>query len=122
MAKATKKKIEIEDCPWESGQLGNSIEHAVPAPAEHEKTLDEAMGLQMISIRLPKALIDDLKYFAEREGLGYQPLMRRILIRWAGHEYKLEAQEKFASSLGTPTIADTDYAELECDSKIAAYG
>ncbi|AWV07217.1 hypothetical protein C9I47_1516 [Lysobacter maris] len=82
------------------------------------------MGLQMISIRLPKVLIEDLKRFAEREGLGYQPLIRRVLMRWVGHEYKLEAQERFASSMATPSaVEDVSHSSCEDDGEpMAAYG
>ncbi|TWG93563.1 hypothetical protein L599_001200000230 [Luteimonas sp. J16] len=82
------------------------------------------MGLQMISIRLPKALIDDLKYFAEREGLGYQPLIRRILVRWASHEYKLVAQERFASSMATAAtgVPEAEAGVYEPEERMAACG
>lgn len=84
-------------CAWESGDLGSSVAHAVAVSAEHESSVDEALGLQMISIRLPRALIDDLKYFAKQEGLGYQPLMRRVLMRYVSHEYKNVATEQLVS-------------------------
>lgn len=106
MTKAAKKHE--AECPWETGQLGTSVEHAEPASVDHQKMLDESLGLQLISIRLQKALIDDLKRFAEREGLGYQPLVRRILMRWVSHEYKMEAQERLATSMATPGAIDTD--------------
>lgn len=87
------------DCPWESGSLGTSIEHAKRAADDHESTVDDALGLQMISIRLPKELINDLKYLATREGIGYQPLMRRVLLRYASYEFKNIAQEELVSEL-----------------------
>lgn len=101
--KVAKIEQQEEECAWEAGKLGLSVEHAETVGVEHEQTIDDSLGLQMISIRLPKPLIEDLKYFAKREGLGYQPLMRRILLRWTSHEYKTEAREQFGSLLGTPT-------------------
>ena len=85
-----KKNLPAADahCPWESGELGASEEHAVRRSPEDDRALDEAMELQMISVRLPKALIDDLKFLAAREGLKYQPLMRRVLTRFAAGELK----------------------------------
>ena len=123
MAKTTKNVTETkaEECLWESGQLGNSAETAVASSAEHDRSVDDAMGLQMISIRLPKALIEDLKYLAEREGLGYQPLVRRVLMRYVSHEYKLIAHERFATSMATPTPAASDVEDWE-DVRIAACG
>ncbi|MFZ5662682.1 MAG: hypothetical protein ACOY9B_08250 [Pseudomonadota bacterium] len=100
-------------CPWESGELGGSVEHAKPVSQEREAAVDEAMGLQMISIRLPKTLLADLKFLAEREGLGYQPLIRRVLIRYASHEFKMQAMEQFVSTKGeTVSQAHEDEGEL----------
>lgn len=76
------------DCPWESGALGASEEHAVQSPAQVDDAIDDAMELQLISIRLPKALIEDLKFLAKREGVGYQPLIRRVMVRYAQGEFK----------------------------------
>jgi hypothetical protein len=75
-------------CPWEKGALGASEEYAVPRSADEDRAVDESLELQMISIRLPKALIEEMKFLAEREGLGYQPLMRRVLMRFAQGEMK----------------------------------
>lgn len=97
------KKAEVANaepaCAWESGELGNSAEHAVPASREHGAAVDEALGLQMISIRLPKALISDLKLIADKEGLGYQPLIRRVLMRFAEAEFRNMAHQKLLPTL-----------------------
>lgn len=45
-------------------------------------------GLKMISQRLEEELIEDLKFFAEFEGMGYQPLMRKVLHRYVEGETK----------------------------------
>ncbi|WP_140060940.1 hypothetical protein, partial [Vibrio parahaemolyticus] len=50
--------------------------------------LDDKLGLQMISIRLQKSLIEDLKDIAELNGIGYQPLMKQILKRFVDAEKK----------------------------------
>lgn len=130
MTRAKNSKVEQERCAWEAGELGNSAAHAEQSSPEHDKAVDDAMGLQMISIRLPKSLIEDLKYFAEREGLGYQPLIRRVLLRWTSHEYKLAAQERFASSLATAATQTADSKQVSADDdddddddvRMAAYG
>jgi hypothetical protein len=44
--------------------------------------LDRRLGLQTISIRLQKSLIDNLKKLAEQDGIGYQPYVRQILTRY----------------------------------------
>lgn len=48
--------------------------------------VDDALDLQMISIRLQKQLIEELKLIAEYYGVGYQPLMRDVLEKWSRTE------------------------------------
>ncbi len=74
---------------WEDGELGRSDQHAKKAPAELERQIDDALGLQAISIRLPKATIETYKNLAEIHGVGYQPLMRDAICRWAESELKM---------------------------------
>lgn len=48
-----------------------------------------------LSIRLPKQLLDILKEFARREGVGYQVLMKRWLDERVRGEYqRLKAQRQ----------------------------
>lgn len=75
-------KIESTAEAWESRALGASAEHVAVADTAHDMALDEALGLQSISIRLPKQLIDQYKLIAHFHGVGYQPLMRDILARF----------------------------------------
>ena len=44
--------------------------------------------MQMISVRLQKSLIEDLKYIAKLNEVGYQPLIRDVLCRFAKNEKK----------------------------------
>jgi len=76
-------KIESTEEAWESGQLGTSEVNARPAAKDLEAAIDASLGLQAISIRLPKQLIDAYKLIAAHHGIGYQPLMRDILQRFA---------------------------------------
>lgn len=73
---------------WERGELGENADSAKPASAETTQAINEALGLQMISIRLPKSVIEDFKAIAKIEGVGYQPLMRTALVRFAECEAK----------------------------------
>ncbi|HEX4843142.1 MAG TPA: hypothetical protein VFV57_05680 [Limnobacter sp.] len=82
-------KSQKED-QWDSRALGASLEHA-RVPIEHDKVakaIDDGLELQMISIRLPKKLIEEFKLIAHVHGLGYQPLMRIALSRFAECEIK----------------------------------
>ncbi|MFZ6813578.1 hypothetical protein ACO0K3_03855 [Undibacterium sp. Rencai35W] len=84
----TPEKIEGTVEAWVSGKLGQDENHAKPAPKELEKQIDEALGLQAISIRLNKELIEDFKFIAKHHKIGYQPLMKDALKRFAESEYK----------------------------------
>lgn len=90
----SKKDIERfdEDAElWDSKQLGASAEHARPATDEQQQALDDATGLQLISIRMPKILIEQVKQLARLEGIGYQPYVRKVITQHVReNEHKLE--------------------------------
>lgn len=69
--------------------------HVKKLEESNEAQIDEALGLHLISIRLQKSLIEDLKMIATLNGIGYQPLMRQILKRFADGEKKRILKEKF---------------------------
>lgn len=81
-------------CEWESGALGRSEEHVVVASADEARELDDAMGMQLVSIRLQKKLVKDLKEIAEHRGLNYQPMVRDLLHRFAEFEMRAILEEK----------------------------
>ncbi|HEV2700785.1 MAG TPA: hypothetical protein VGV09_04080 [Steroidobacteraceae bacterium] len=84
------QKIELtcvdHDDAWEKRDLGTSEEHVVRSSKEREDSVDAALDLQMISIRLQKELLEQLKFIANFHGIGYQPMMRDILARWSRTE------------------------------------
>ena len=84
---------EIANTPeaWESGELGQSLEHVRVAPSKLASEIDDALGLQMISIRLDKELIDMFKLLGGKYQMGYQPLMREALKRFVDGELKMVA-------------------------------
>ena len=86
---------EITETPeaWESGELGQSYEYAKVAPSKLASEIDDALGLQMISIRLDKELIDMFKLLGSKYQIGYQPLMREALKRFVDGELKMVALE-----------------------------
>jgi uncharacterized protein (DUF4415 family) len=86
---------EIADTPeaWESGVLGQSDEHTKAAPSKLASEIEDALGLQMISIRLDKELIDMFKLLGGKYQMGYQPLMREALKRFVDGELKMVALE-----------------------------
>lgn len=78
---------------WVSGELGENANSAKVASPETTQAINDALGLQMISIRLPKSVIEDFKVIAQIEGVGYQPLMRTALVRFAECEAKRVMRE-----------------------------
>ncbi|HHE3463627.1 hypothetical protein [Pasteurella multocida] len=86
------------DDKWEDSTLGRD-ENFVQKTSRTKDSLENALGLQPISIRLPKALIQDLKNIAELHGLGYQPLIKQILNRFVDAEKRMMANEKIAEEL-----------------------
>jgi len=85
--KTMNDKIESTPEAWDSGELGRDEEFVKKADFD-ETAFNEALELQMISIRLQKSLIEDLKAFAKIHKLGYQPLVKIILQRWVDGELK----------------------------------
>jgi hypothetical protein len=58
-------------------------------PAEEELEIDDALGLQLVSIHLQKSLITDLKELVTQDGLGYQPYLRQVLTKHVRAQKKL---------------------------------
>lgn len=94
MSKQT--KIEGTTEAWESRELGMEDEFAKLATNVDHDAVDDALELQMISIRLQKSLIEDFKIIAQLNGIGYQPLIRQILKRFADCEKKKILREHFS--------------------------
>jgi len=108
--KKTKKPGTAE--AWDSGELGENAASAKVAPGQTAQAINDALGLQMISIRLPKSVIEDFKVIAQIEGVGYQPLMRTALIRFAECEAKRVMREYAAQrEFDKKAVKVTDSAE-----------
>ena len=96
----SKDKIRGTDDAWETGALGADEQFAAPLSAQDvaadQGLINEALGLQLISIRLEKSLIDDFRALATLRSLGYQTLMRQALKAYADNEKKRLLQEAAA--------------------------
>ena len=86
---------------WDSGELGmdETFIKAADESLELQKTIDAAVGLQMISIRLPTSLIEDFKFLGDVHGLKYQTLMRQVLARFAESEKNRLATKAAAAQI-----------------------
>lgn len=82
------EKIPGTDEAWETDVLGNNPKFAKAVSHEITEQIDAATCLQSISIRLEKKLVESFKLLAEFHGVGYQPLMRDALNRFASSELK----------------------------------
>ena len=107
----TRRKILGTNKAWEDGTLGRDEAYAARASAETVHQVDDALGLQMISIRLSKELIQDFKMIAQVHGIGYQPLMRDALTRFADAEIK-----KMAVQYANDKAEKAAKARLQADS------
>lgn len=83
-----KEKTFDTDVVWDYEKLTPDEKHTQPVDLETSKKIDDALGLQAISIRLDKCLIDSFKVLGAFHGIGYQPLMRDALKRFADLEMK----------------------------------
>lgn len=90
--KSTRKKTVSEEA-WEKGEFGASDSHTRKVSARREKAIDEGLGLLMISIRIQKEIIDELKHLAHATGIGYQPYIRQVLAQHVRENKK--RQERF---------------------------
>lgn len=86
-------KIPDTDEAWENGDLGRDKRFVRRVEENDDKAIDESLGLQMISIRLHKSLIEEFKVIAAIHGIGYQTLMRQSLTRFARGEMKRLAKD-----------------------------
>ena len=82
------EKIIGTDDAWDSRALGADANFVQVAEDADEESIDRALELQPISIRLQKSLIEDFKLIGALGGIGYQPLMRQVLMRFADSEKK----------------------------------
>ena len=80
---------------WDTEALGADDAHVKVAP-NRQKEIDEALDLHLISIRLQKGLLDNLKALAQLNGIGYQPLVRQVLHRFVECEMKNMLKGKLA--------------------------
>lgn len=84
------RQIPGSEDAWDNRELGGDANFAKRLESDNatEELIDAALELQPISIRLQKSLIEDFKLIAQLHGMGYQPLMRQVLFRFADCEKK----------------------------------
>ncbi|UKE66269.1 hypothetical protein [Xanthomonas graminis] len=89
---ATSESV-YERGPWE--ELDADLESAcVSAPEGEAEAVRKAIGLQMVSMRLQPELVLALKNIASHHGIGYQPMIRDLLNRFAASEIRQILQQQ----------------------------
>lgn len=98
-----KKKNELEHDEyqddtelWETKQLGADPKYAQRISRAEDKAIDDSLGLQAISLRLQKELLEQLKELARRDGIGYQPYIRQLLTRHAREAFAEQRKRESA--------------------------
>lgn len=93
---------------WEGGVLGNSLDFAKKSSLTIDDVQD-AIGLKLISIRMPEQMIEDLKLLAKSDGIGsYQTLIKQILARFIDCELKNRARKAMDDELSDQSPDDKD--------------
>jgi hypothetical protein len=93
--------------------VGTEEQFVARASDAQEKAIDDALGLQPISIRLQRDLLDNLKALALLNGLGYQPLIRQVLTRWVDCELKNLLNDKVAMERAKTKAQNAQPAQKE---------
>lgn len=116
------RSIPASDEAWEDRSLG-SDEAAVKVVDEATtKAVDEAAGTQLISIRMQKSMIDEIKVIAAKNGgMGYQTLIKQVLQRFIDSEKRMVWNEYVSRKLKEQQKeADSDKARAKQREKKAA--
>ena len=121
MIQTSKEQLAREAKAWDEGAVTTKGWKNAPA------AVTQAKAATAISIRLPTAMLEVLKAFAEREGVGYQVLMKRWLDERIREERrKLVAQSPQApaslSIQGMAELREAAQRVLESLEKLDAYG
>lgn len=98
---------------WDSGDLGRSAEHAQVVGKAVADAIDSSLGLKSISLRLQESLIEDLKTIAKVNGMGYQPLIRTVLTRFAELELRQIAKHQAEVAAAKRVALESGKAEEE---------
>ncbi|MFK4448046.1 hypothetical protein ABH944_007599 [Caballeronia udeis] len=114
-------KIPGSDEGWDEGLLGREEEFVAVDEGADLADLDAGLDLQMISIRLSKSLIEDFKNIAQIHGLGYQPLMRQALHRFAEGEKKMLLQATASEHIKNQRQREADRAARAAEKAAAGH-
>ena len=94
------KKLNEQSDAWDREEMeGKGNPGPVKfAPPELEAEIDDALGLQPITLRLQRDLVTKLKQIAKENGLGYQPFVRQVLTKFVADHKRQESSSMTVQS------------------------
>lgn len=92
--------VHAPDEAWDDRVLGADENFVKVVDADIAQSIDEAVGTQLISIRVQKSMIEDFKLIASLNNMGYQTLMKQIMQRFVDCEKKRIFRELVSEKLG----------------------
>ncbi|MBW8371492.1 MAG: hypothetical protein K0M66_11065 [Thiobacillus sp.] len=106
------KTIASTDEAWDERILGADEAFVKVSEVDIDQEIDAAAGTQLISIRMQKTMIEDLKTIsALNGGMGYQTLMKQILQRFIDGE-----KRQFWNAMVAEKLKEHQ-AQAECATK-----
>lgn len=82
-----------DNCPWESGELGNDARYVRVAPASVSRAVDKALGLTPITFRVDAVTARRLRRQARMSGLCVQAYARQALVQSLDKKRKLDKKK-----------------------------
>lgn len=80
----------MSDEKWDNRELGADENFVAVADSKEADKTDESAGLELISVRLEKSVVQDLKEIAAYHGLmGHQTLIRDVVNSFAIQELRV---------------------------------
>ncbi len=100
MIQTNKEQLAREAKAWDEGTVATKGWKNAP------DAVPQAKAATAISIRLPASMLEVLKAFAEREGVGYQVLMKRWLDERIKEEWKKLGGPSTPASLSSDDLTE----------------
>lgn len=107
-----KQTIHASDEAWDERKLGADENFVSVVNEDMANTIDEAAGTQLISIRIQKSIIEDLKLIASLNKIGYQTLMKQVMQRFVECEKKQIFRELVSEKIvkdDQPPMSDSSH-------------
>ncbi len=119
----SKQTIPASDEAWDNRLLGADDSFVRAVATDIADQIDEAAGSQLISIRMQKSTIEDLKVIATFNKLGYQTLMKQVVQRFVECEKKKIWRDLVSEKLSeqiSPLIGEAKPQQVKQPKKRAA--